>query len=104
MIPDPFLDAFCNLRRMTVDEISRFDPLRSSALGSRCGFGRCQLTPSESAQIHTGSRRNLREHMLCHRHLRSLLNLFKAHNFIPLICTTQKLILSSSIADGSGQP
>jgi hypothetical protein len=32
---DPFLDAFTNIRRMTADEISRFDPLRSSAPGSR---------------------------------------------------------------------
>ncbi len=30
---DPFLDAFSNLRRMTADEISHFDPLRSSAPG-----------------------------------------------------------------------
>ena len=32
---DPLLDAFCNLRRMTADEISRFDPLRSLAPGGR---------------------------------------------------------------------
>jgi hypothetical protein len=32
---DPLLDAFCNLRRMTADELSRFDPLRSLAPGDR---------------------------------------------------------------------
>ena len=32
---DPFLDAFCDLRRMTADEISRFDPLRSLVPGGR---------------------------------------------------------------------
>ena len=30
---DPLLDASCNLRRMTADEISRFNPLRSLAPG-----------------------------------------------------------------------
>ena len=30
---DPFLDAFCNLRRMTADKIARFDPLRLLAPG-----------------------------------------------------------------------
>ena len=32
---DPFVDAFCNLRRMTTDEILRFDPLCSLAPGDR---------------------------------------------------------------------
>ena len=32
---DPLLDAFCNLRQMTADEISRFDPLRLLAPGGR---------------------------------------------------------------------
>ena len=60
---------------------------------------RCQLTPFESAQIHTRSR-DAHVTLLAAKITFKLL--FKAHNFFHPIFTTLKLILSSSIADGSG--
>ena len=55
---DPFLDAFCNLRRMTAYEISRFDPLRSLAPGGRVAVSdRFDYSFGEDSSDEGGSQR-----------------------------------------------
>jgi len=55
---DPLLDAFCNLRRMTADEISRFNPLRLFAPGGRvAALGRVDSSGEEDSSDEGDSQR-----------------------------------------------